>query len=163
MRARLQKRTDLKRKLKTKTWWKSTFKMLERRVQLRPFVAEIADEFLGDFLLSPATEQRVDILQTKLGELNDVVTKFQTNDCTARIAQAYFDLVLEAQPILEARMDGDARIVQTSFFEAEIVELQDQKESRLSAAERRTLSPLLVKQISTARSEYQSELISESA
>lgn len=70
--------------------------MLELHEQLRPFVADIANMSFDDFLLSPAIERKVDVLFTKLGEVNDVITNFQANDCTVRKAQTYFYLVLEA-------------------------------------------------------------------
>lgn len=86
--------------------------MLERYVQLRPFVAKIADDSLDNFLFSPTREQNVDVLLTKPGKLNVVVTKLQANDYTVRKVQAYFDSVLEAYFPFETKMKVDAKIVQ---------------------------------------------------
>lgn len=85
-------------------------------MQLRPFVAKIAYVFMADFLFSPKREQKVDVLLTKLGKLNDVVTKLQANDCNVRKARAYFDSVLEVYHILEKTLKVDARIVQKFFL-----------------------------------------------
>lgn len=144
LRAKLYEHTHLRAKLSNDTRWTSIYEMLRRHVALREHVSKLDDIDLDDLLLPASSERRIDGLVEKLKELNEVVLKLQTHNCTLRQARAYLDSVLDVYPTLDARLNPDARIVHSPVFESAVLKIQDKREEELTTSEKRVVKSLRI-------------------
>lgn len=93
--AKLNEETPLCAKLSNDTRWASDYAMLKHQVVLLAFVCKLDDMDFEDVLLAAFFERGIDMLLTKLEELNKVVLRLQLHSCTIYQTREYFDSVLD--------------------------------------------------------------------
>lgn len=74
--------------------------MLRRHVHIWAYVALLNGDTLDPYLLNASAKQKMDTLVRRLSELNEVILKLKSNECTVHQSRIYFDAILKVYPTL---------------------------------------------------------------
>ncbi|KAH9088578.1 hypothetical protein Ae201684P_017187 [Aphanomyces euteiches] len=121
--AKLRRLTPLKAKMKNSTRWSSTNHMLQRYVEIKPFVMMIGDREIDALLPSVGQDRLIDDLLLVLKDLD-----------TATLA-------LQGE---EIRLSPDTDIVANPDFENGVVKILSQMTNILNESERRSVERLKI-------------------
>jgi hypothetical protein len=137
--ADLKNHTHLRAVRANVTRWSSTFEMIDRYVNFRYAVRNIAA--VEDLMPRGAAHRRIVALHTKLTELNSVCVKLQYPGRTLAEVRVLFDACLENYPSMGEYLKADASIVHSPGFERAVVKLSNGVP--LLAEDRRWLEPFV--------------------
>lgn len=84
--AKLKRLTALKAQTNNSTRWSSTFHMIKRYIDLKPFIVQLDDPEIFALRLSGKQHNRIDKLYSTLSNLNSITLKLQENSTNISIA-----------------------------------------------------------------------------
>jgi hypothetical protein len=145
----LKKNGFLMAKIINQTRWSSTFKMIERYLNLISFenglllsLLESKKNYLP-LLLSPLGNNDVKEIFVHLQKMNSVSLYLQKKDTTLAEVRVLFDKLIFEYPIMKLHLSTEASIVKYPAFENGIVKIQNQQEHLLDIEERKSLEIFL--------------------
>ncbi len=126
----LKEKTKLRPVLRNVTRWSSTFKMVERYIDLKPHLenatqGEIQRISLSHLTLCDLDNELICNLFSELKKLNQVCLKLQEENVTLSQVRIIFDYVVVNYPIMEKYLAYNVPIVQNITFEQSLVKLQN--------------------------------------
>ena len=136
---KLRKVTDLEPVKRNVTRWNSTYSMLKRFFQLKPF---LDDEDIDIAVLIPIGSELIKLqnLMNDLEILQPVTLKLQESSCTILEVRRIFDYLLEKYPVMERYLSSSAAIIHSPDFESGLIKVQDElAEENLTQAEKSAL------------------------
>jgi hypothetical protein len=131
------------------TRWSSTFKMIERYLDLINYENGLIFALLGDnmsflpLLLSPFENKEIKEIFVKLQKMNSVCLYLQKTDTSLSDVRILFDKLVKEFPIMSSFLSADAEIIKYPQFESGIVKLQNQEEHLLNSEEKKCLDIFL--------------------
>ncbi|ETO99522.1 hypothetical protein F441_23063 [Phytophthora nicotianae CJ01A1] len=129
------------------TRWSSTYEMLKRYVEIRDAIKMV--QAVEDLVPRPSSHRRIVQLLSKLGDLDSVCVKLQSEELTLADVRLLFDAVVVKYPVTASYLKADASIVHSPVLERAVVKVQGDR--RLQADEEAAVEPILVVQPSSAR------------
>ena len=121
--------------LRRKTRWSSTFEMINRNNQIRPYVPE-SDLELMSLVLEDFEEDELKLLTENLTKNNSVTLTLQReHGVTLSDIRTLFDGLISKFPDLEHHLSTSAKVVQNKDFENGIVKCLEKKHSELTMSE----------------------------
>eukprot|EP00171_Calliarthron_tuberculosum_P004916 IDg4916t1 len=140
--AKLRAQTHLKPRLCCPTRWGSYLKMLQRYIELRPFLSDIDLVSVDNKMPSARENRKIEDVLKVLGDLNSVSLCLQKESTSLADVRALFDTVIDDFPELEIRLGKNAEIVGCKEFESAVVLIQQGRQGSLSCAQKATVSTL---------------------
>ncbi|RHX97760.1 hypothetical protein DYB25_012277 [Aphanomyces astaci] len=125
--ARLRRVTPLRAIKLSATRWSSTFNMLKRYIELKPFLLAIADDSIDVLRLNVVEDREVTALLVTLEDLNSITLALQGDECS----------LLEVRQIFDTRAS-----CQKPNFESAIVKILRGTETTMTAEERESVIKL---------------------
>lgn len=127
--------------------WNSTFQMLQRYCQLRPFLPFI-DNFKAEELLPIDTENdSLDVFMERSSDFDSIAVELQSETGLTAEARILFDAVLQKYPFVEKRLSACVSIIKKSLFEAAVVTVYCGDESELCCAELKLVQVIRMKAV----------------
>ena len=109
--------------LRNKTRWSSTFEMINRYNQIRPYVPE-SDLDLMSLVLEDFEEDELKLLTENLTTINSVTLTLQReHGVTLSDIRTLFDGLISKFPDMEHHLSTSAKVVQNKDFENGIVKV----------------------------------------
>ncbi|RQM24204.1 hypothetical protein B5M09_007767 [Aphanomyces astaci] len=140
--ARLRRVTPLRAITLSATRWSSTFNMLKRYIELKPFLWAIADDSIDVLRLNVVENREVTALLVTLEDLNSITLALQGDECSLLEVRQIFDTVIEDYPNAVGRLGPSARVVKNPSFESAIVKILRGTETTMTAEERESVIKL---------------------
>ena len=145
--AKLRKLTTLRPKLRNVTRWSSTYDVLRRHKELKPFLSKIDSVEIDELELSLSETRQVDSLVKNLEVFESVSKELQRDGTSLSDVRAVFDALMDEYPNLSDRLKWNANIVHRPEFESALVKLQRGNYSSLSREEKNAADLLLLKRM----------------
>ena len=120
------------------TRWSSTFTMLRRFFELKPFLDE-SDEILVSYLPSGTECLKLQKLLEDLTEWESITLQLQDSKINMSDVRSIFDLCIESNPSWNYYLAPDSKIIHCPDFESAIVKVIDGNTAELSGRELRTV------------------------
>jgi hypothetical protein len=136
---KLRKKTHLEPVKRNVTRWSSTFEMVTRFFELRPYIEE-SDPELAQYLPSSVQVLTLQKLLESLKKMEAVTKKLQGETCTLSDVRAIFDAVILAFPNMAHHLAADAKIVHSPDFENAVVKIQEGQSHSLTDLEKAAAS-----------------------
>ncbi|RHY69411.1 hypothetical protein DYB34_008694 [Aphanomyces astaci] len=133
--ARLRHVTPLRAITLSATRWSSTFNMLKRYIELKPFLLAIADDSIDVLRLNVVEDREVTALLVTLEDLNSITLALQGDESSLLEVRQIFDTVIEDYPDAVGRLGPSARVVKNPCFESAIVKILHGTETTMTAEE----------------------------
>ncbi|ETO99773.1 hypothetical protein F441_22804 [Phytophthora nicotianae CJ01A1] len=121
--------------------------MLKRYVEIRDAIKMV--QAVEDLVPRPSSHRRIVQLLSKLGDLDSVCVKLQSEELTLADVRLLFDAVVVKYPVTASYLKADASIVHSPVFERAVVKVQGDR--RLQVDEEAAVEPFLIVQPSSAR------------
>ena len=131
---KLRTQTDLEPVTRNVTRWSSTFAMLKRFFELRPFLDE-SDKALVCNLPSGRECLLLQKLLEDLTELESITIQLQESSISLSDVRSIFDVCIESYPLMKHYLAADAKIVHCPNFESGILKVIDGDIESLSQPE----------------------------
>ncbi|XP_036367828.1 uncharacterized protein LOC118767407 [Octopus sinensis] len=144
---KLREKTPLQPIQRNKTRWTTTYDMIERYIQLKPFLDPFQDDpKLVDYLLTQLDHNDLQTLKDNLGKLRSVTIALQRTELDLGDARILFDEILALYPYEEFKeyLLPSAAIVHSPNFESGAVKILQHAEAELTADEVAALHQLKV-------------------
>jgi hypothetical protein len=131
----LRKKTDKEPVKRNITRWSSTYAMLKRFFEIKPFLDE-SDPDISCWLPSGIEFLTLQELLKHLENFNSVTKELQKEDLDMSEVRDLFDGVIEVYPMMGKYLARDAKIVHAKDFENRIVKIIEGNEKHLSLSEK---------------------------
>ena len=118
--AALRRKTKLTALTRNETRWSSIFKMVERMIEIQPYMTFSESEYIN-LLLSPGEFARVQDLFTVLKDFQSVTLELQKENVTLLNVRVLFDAIISKYPSMKHYLSPDSHIVHSPCFENAIV------------------------------------------
>ena len=128
---KLRTKTHLEPVKRNVTRWSSTFAMLKRFFELKPFLDE-SDEELAQHIPSGREMIELQKLLDDMAQFESITKKLQESTISLSDVRSLFDTVIESYPTMNYYLADDAQIVHCPEFESGIVTLIDGNVDELS-------------------------------
>ncbi|RHY96305.1 hypothetical protein DYB31_008269, partial [Aphanomyces astaci] len=136
--ARLRRVTPLRAIKLSATSWSSTFNMLKRYIELKPFLLAIADHSIDVLRLNVVEDREVTALLVTLKDLNSITLALQGDECSLLEVRQIFDTRASCQkPNFESAVVKILRGTETTMTAEEcesVIKLRNEEIIESSAA-----------------------------
>jgi hypothetical protein len=146
--ARLRDVTELHPVTRNVTRWTSTFEMIQRYKELKPFLPSLLlkDSVLLDYVLTPREDHTLETLETPLLAMLDVTLSLQKEGLLLSDARAFFDALMADYKDynLGKYLGKDAQIIHSPTFESGLIKISDGNEKDMTVQEKIALEDFLL-------------------